>query len=105
MTAERSFSMDRSVISQEESSTRGGFFRSLAKTAAIGSGLALAGASVARAEQLGYCCPNQCQTCTNSIPFMCFDSCGGGSSCCVCVDFAADCFNINCPCGGGLRKR
>lgn len=85
--------------SMEGSKTsRGHFLRRLGVTLAAGIGVAMYGASVARAND--FCCKNQDCDAVCGFPndgYACNDSCTG-NVCCVCTTGQPHCFQSSCPC-------
>jgi hypothetical protein len=81
----------------EEPTTRAGFVKRLAKTVAVGLGIALVPATNAWAPTF-QCCPDSthCSCPNGGNPFRCNGGCGG---CCACLT-ETQCFfrSGTCPC-------
>ena len=81
---------------------RAGFLRGVAKTLAVGFGIAMVPAGRAFASpDANYCCPGSlcsgypCKPGHHSV--QCFDSCNK-KSCCACISNTTHCLYISCPC-------
>lgn len=86
----------------DQNVSRGRFIRNLGKLAAIGVGIALVPAQMARAEAGTYCCrdpecgANLCNP--GQHGFKCWDSCTGGTCCVGCPGFSDCQYSLPCLC-------
>jgi hypothetical protein len=82
---------------EPRTTSRGHFLRRLALGVGAGLGLAMFGASAARANDI--CCVNSsCTGCSGTDRgYSCNDSCTG-NQCCVCSSSSNNCISLPCPC-------
>jgi hypothetical protein len=81
---------------EERGRSRSGFLRQMAKTLAVGLGVALVPASRAMAAG-GSCCRNsECGSCSPGVgpAYKCFDNCRSGGCCVGCLTGHDTCFNF-----------